>query len=94
MGNAPGSNSKVPQARGQVGQPLANTARQKLAVKANTHDRLWKNHADRQPFALKKMDIEGGENEAFDDTKEILCYTHKVVIAAYHYRMVSARPIT
>jgi FkbM family methyltransferase len=86
VGHTPGSNTAVPDAKGQVGQALGDTARQKLTVQADTLDHLWQEHAGGQPVDFLKMDIEGAEYEALDGATELLRNTRKVVIAAYHLR--------
>ena len=86
VGNTPGSNTAVPEAKGQHGQSLAKRDGDVLKVKAERLDDLWAVlHACGQVDFLK-MDIEGAEYEALEGAAEMLKHTRYAVIAAYHMR--------
>jgi len=84
IGNTTGSNTAVPDAKGQFDQDLASS--QTIEVKANTLDQQWVEYCDSSEIDFLKMDIEGAEYEALEGAKEVLLNTKKVVIAAYHIR--------
>ena len=84
IGNTSGSNTAVPDAKGQFDQNLASS--ETTEVKANTLDQQWKQYCDSSDIDFLKMDIEGAEYEALEGAKEVLSNTKKVVIAAYHIR--------
>ncbi len=86
IGKTPGSNTAVPDARGQIGQELADFSKEKLVVKAERLDDLWKRLHKGGPVEFLKMDIEGAEYEALDGAVEMLQKTRLAVIAAYHIR--------
>lgn len=86
QGHTPGSNTAIVEARGQVGQELANSNSNTFLVQADTLDSLWEELTGRAPVDFLKMDIEGAEYEALEGAKELLTMTKKVVIAAYHVR--------
>jgi FkbM family methyltransferase len=86
QGLTPGSNTAIAEARGQVGQELADFKSNKFVVKADTLDSLWEVLTGRSRIDFLKMDIEGAEYEALEGAKELLSMTKKVVIAAYHVR--------
>jgi FkbM family methyltransferase len=86
LGNTPGSNTAVPDAKGQRGQTLASSAGASLKVDAKPLDLLWKELLNKQPVDFLKMDIEGAEYEALEGAKEMLTHTRFAVIAAYHIR--------
>lgn len=86
QGHTPGSNTALPDARGQAGQKLANDNKCKLVVQADTLDSLWSELTNRIEVDFLKMDIEGAEIEALEGARELLMHTRKVVIAAYHVR--------
>jgi FkbM family methyltransferase len=86
VGKTPGSNTAVPEARGQIGQELADFSKDKLTVKAERLDDLWKRLHHGGPVEFLKMDIEGAEYEALDGAEEMLKHTRLAVIAAYHLR--------
>lgn len=86
QGNTPGSNTALPEARGQAGQKLASDNMCKLTVQADTLDSLWSELTNRTEVDFLKMDIEGAEIEALEGARELLLATQKVVIAAYHVR--------
>ena len=85
IGNTPGSNTAVADAKGQRGQELANTSNV-LLVSAKPLDKLWKELHDGKPVDFLKMDIEGAEYEALEGATEMLAATRYAVIAAYHIR--------
>ncbi|MCP9773651.1 FkbM family methyltransferase [Synechococcus sp. Tobar12-5m-g] len=85
IGNTPGSNSAVADAKGQHGQDLANT-QTSLIVQADRLDNLWKDLHHGKPVDFLKMDIEGAEYEALEGATEMLASTRFAVIAAYHMR--------
>lgn len=85
-GHTAGSNTAVPDATGQQGQPLANPAKEKLEVNADCLDSLWERLCPGQEIDFLKMDIEGAEYEALAGAKQILAHTKRAVIAAYHIR--------
>jgi FkbM family methyltransferase len=86
QGHTPGSNTAVPETRGQVGQELANTESEKFIVQADTLDSLWEELTGRAEIDFLKMDIEGAEYEALEGARELLKMTRRAVIAAYHVR--------
>lgn len=86
VGNTPGSNTAVPEAKGQHGQVLAKSDGAMLKVKAERLDDLWAALHARGPVDFLKMDIEGGEYEALEGAREMLKHTRYAVIAAYHMR--------
>ncbi len=86
VGNTPGSNTAVPDAKGQQGQALANVASSVLRVQAQPLDTLWKQLHGGKPVDFLKMDIEGAEYEALEGATEMLAATRFAVIAAYHIR--------
>lgn len=86
VGRTPGSNTAVPDAKGQRGQALADQSKEKIVVQAETLDNLWRKLTDSTPIDFLKMDIEGAEYEALEGASEILKHTRHVVIAAYHIR--------
>lgn len=86
LGNTPGSNTAVPDAKGQRGQTLASNATPSLKVDAKPLDMLWKELLGKQPVDFLKMDIEGAEYEALEGARELLGQTRFAVIAAYHIR--------
>ena len=86
VGRTPGSGTAVPDARGQVGQVLADPTKTKLVVQAATLDALWAEYANSVPIDFLKMDIEGAEYEAIEGAGELLKHTSRVVVAAYHIR--------
>ncbi|WP_010584633.1 FkbM family methyltransferase [Schlesneria paludicola] len=85
IGHTPGSNTAVPDARGQRGQALADESKQTLVVRAETLDAMWKRLGQKRVNFLK-MDIEGAELEALVGAKELLDHVDYAVIAAYHIR--------
>lgn len=85
LGNTPGSNTAVPDAKGQRGQNLANTDKV-LLVEAQPLDQLWQQHHGGKPVDFLKMDIEGAEYEALEGATAMLASTQFAVIAAYHIR--------
>ena len=85
-GHTPGSNTAVPEARGQVGQELANRKEGFIRVPAERLDVLWSRHAASRPVDFLKMDIEGAEIEALEGAPQLLQATLRVVVAAYHIR--------
>lgn len=85
IGNTPGSNTAVPDAKGQRGQNLANTDNV-LLVQAQPLDMLWQLHHGGKPVDFLKMDIEGAEYEALEGATAMLAATRFAVIAAYHIR--------
>lgn len=86
LGSTPGSNTAVPDAKGQRGQSLAREDGSVLMVQARRLDRLWQElHAGR-PVDFLKMDIEGAEYEALEGAPAMLAQTRHAVIAAYHIR--------
>jgi FkbM family methyltransferase len=86
LGNTPGSNTAVPDAKGQRGQSLAREDADVLLVQAQRLDSLWQElHAGR-PVDFLKMDIEGAEYEALEGAREMLAQTRRAVIASYHLR--------
>jgi len=85
-GHTPGSNTAVPDARGQSGQALANAEGETFMVRADTLDNLWKRLHQGRPVDFLKMDIEGAEYEALAGATEMLQHTRRAVIAAYHIR--------
>jgi FkbM family methyltransferase len=86
VGRTPGSGTAVQNVRGQKGQELADPAKTKLQVRAETLDSLWRLHASGSEVSLLKMDIEGAEYEALEGAREMLAKTKRAVIAAYHLR--------
>ena len=86
VGRTPGSNTAVPEAKGQVGQSLADPSKAGLVVQAETLDCLWRRLTQSAPIDFLKMDIEGAEYEALAGAVELLKHTRYVVIAAYHIR--------
>lgn len=86
VGRTPGSGTAVPDARGQVGQVLADPTKEKLVVKADTLDALWAQLTNSTPVDFLKMDIEGAEYEALEGAEALLKKTTHVVVAAYHIR--------
>ena len=86
IGKTPGSNTAVPDAKGQVGQSLADFNKDKLIVKAERLDDLWRRLHGGKPVEFLKIDIEGAEYEALDGAGELLKQTRLAVIAAYHIR--------
>ncbi|MDZ4847966.1 MAG: FkbM family methyltransferase [Pirellulaceae bacterium] len=86
IGNTDGSSSVVPDVKGQVGQALADPSKEKLVVKTEKLDEMWKRLHPRQAVEFLKMDIEGAEYEALDGATEMLQHTRYAVIAAYHIR--------
>lgn len=86
VGKTPGSNTAVPDAKGQIGQSLADFNKEKLIVKAERLDDLWRRLHGGKPVEFLKMDIEGAEYEALDGAVELLKQTRLAVIAAYHIR--------
>lgn len=86
QGHTPGSNTAIAEARGQVGQELADSNSNKFVVQADTLDSIWEELTGRAPVDFLKMDIEGAEYEALEGAYELLTMTKKVVIAAYHVR--------
>lgn len=84
VGHTPGSNTAVPDARGQRGQPLGSD--RVIEVRAQTLDHYWRTEADAAEVDLLKMDIEGAELEALDGATQMLRHTRHAVIAAYHLR--------
>lgn len=85
VGNTPGSNTAIADAKGQHGQALAKSDGAILKVQADTLDNLWRQHHG-GPVDFLKMDIEGAEYEALDGAHEMLAHTRQAVIAAYHIR--------
>ena len=85
VGKTPGSNTAVPDAKGQRGQLLAD-CNDVLRVAAQPLDTLWKDVHGGKPVDFLKMDIEGAEYEALDGATEMLAATKFAVIAAYHIR--------
>ena len=85
VGNTPGSNTAVADAKGQRGQDLADV-NNVLLVQAQPLDTLWKELHGGQPVDFLKMDIEGAEYEALEGATEMLAATRFAVIAAYHIR--------
>lgn len=85
IGNTPGSNTAVADAKGQRGQDLANTSNM-VVVPAKPLDKLWKELHGGKPVDFLKMDIEGAEYEALEGAAEMLAATRFAVIAAYHIR--------
>ena len=85
IGNTPGSNTAVSDAKGQRGQQLADT-QNVVVVKAQPLDTLWKQLHGGKPVDFLKMDIEGAEYEALEGATEMLAATRFAVIAAYHIR--------
>jgi FkbM family methyltransferase len=86
IGNTPGSNTAIPDAKGQFNQALANNENNKLVVNADTLDNLWRELTGSSPIEFLKMDIEGAEYEALEGATEMLMSTRLVVIASYHIR--------
>jgi len=86
QGNTPGSNTALPEARGQIGQRLANENVCNFVVQADTLDSIWSDLASSTEIDFLKMDIEGAEIEALEGAKKMLKHTNKVVVAAYHMR--------
>jgi FkbM family methyltransferase len=84
IGNTVGSNTAVPDVKGQFDQKLASN--KTIEVKANTLDMQWKIYCNSEEIDFLKMDIEGAEYEAIEGAKEVLLNTKKVVIASYHIR--------
>jgi FkbM family methyltransferase len=85
-GHTPGSNTAIPEARGQRGQALGNQQISKISVEADTLDNMWASLADGLPIDFLKMDIEGAEYEALEGAHEMLAKTRYAVVAAYHMR--------
>lgn len=85
-GYTAGSNTAVLDATGQLGQPLANKSAGSINVTACTLDELWDTITGRASIDFLKMDIEGAELEALEGASEMLKFTNKVVVAAYHFR--------
>ncbi len=85
-GHTPGSGTVLPQARGQRGQELADTASVPLSVRAERLDSLWCQLCEGRPVDFLKMDIEGAGLEALWGAREMLRHTRRVVVAAYHQR--------
>ena len=85
MGNTPGSNTAVPDAKGQRGQNLADTSNM-LVVQAQPLDVLWQQLHGGKTVDFLKMDIEGAEYEALEGATAMLAATRYAVIAAYHIR--------
>ena len=85
IGNTPGSNTAVPDAKGQRGQALADV-NNVLVVQAQPLDVLWRDLHGGKPVDFLKMDIEGAEYEALEGAAEMLAATRFAVIAAYHIR--------
>ena len=86
LGNTEGSNTAIPEARGQLGQDLANQKMTSFSVEADTLDNMWQQYANSTEIELLKMDIEGAEYEALEGAKKLLSSTKNAVIAAYHIR--------
>jgi FkbM family methyltransferase len=86
IGHTDGSGSAVSDAKGQVGQDLANTQGDFFEVEANTLDYFWSIYAKNKPIDFLKMDIEGAEYEALAGASKVLANTKKIVVAAYHIR--------
>lgn len=86
VGNTPGSNTAIADAKGQHGQALASSGGTPLKVRADTLDNLWREHHGGGKVDFLKMDIEGAEYEALDGAREMLAHTRQAVIAAYHVR--------
>lgn len=95
-GRTAGSNTVLPDVRGQRGQTLADPESEKITVKAEPLDALWHRLADGRPVDFLKMDIEGAEYEALDGARELLAHTRLVVVAAYHQRdgVATAKRVT
>lgn len=85
LGNTPGSNTAVPDAKGQRGQNLADTSNM-LVVQAQPLDVLWQQLHGGKTVDFLKMDIEGAEYEALEGATAMLAATRYAVIAAYHIR--------
>ena len=85
IGNTPGSNTAVADAKGQRGQALASVSNV-LTVDAKPLDKLWQELHASKPVDFLKMDIEGAEYEALEGATEMLKATRFAVIAAYHIR--------
>jgi FkbM family methyltransferase len=85
-GHTPGSNTAIPNARGQRGQALGNSQDAKTTVEADTLDNIWMSLHGGATVDFLKMDIEGAEYEALAGAKEMLKKTRYAVIAAYHLR--------
>ncbi len=85
VGNTPGSNTAVPDAKGQRGQLLADS-NNVLVVTAQPLDILWQELHGGKSIDFLKMDIEGAEYEALEGAKQMLAATKFAVIAAYHIR--------
>jgi FkbM family methyltransferase len=85
-GHTPGSNTAIPEARGQRGQVLGNQSTSRISVDADTLDNMWRSLTGGLPVDFLKMDIEGAEYEALDGAPEMLAKTRYAVIAAYHMR--------
>jgi len=85
-GHTPGSNTPLPGIKGIAGQPLGDEEADTLTVEAQTLDEMWKRYAGGIDVDFLKMDIEGAEWEALEGAFELLKYTKKVVVAAYHER--------
>jgi FkbM family methyltransferase len=86
VGNTPGSNTAIPEAKGQHGQALANSDGETIRVRAETLDTLWRELHGCGTVDFLKMDIEGAEYEALDGATQMLSKTRRAVIAAYHIR--------
>lgn len=86
VGRTPGSNTAVPETKGQRGQALADENKEKIVVEAETLDNLWQTLVGSRSIDFLKMDIEGAEYEALEGAVELLRYTRYAVIAAYHIR--------
>lgn len=86
VGRTPGSNTAVPDARGQRGQLLADREVERIQVRAETLDRMWAEYAGSAPVDFLKMDIEGAEYEAIEGASQLLRQTRAIVVAAYHIR--------
>jgi FkbM family methyltransferase len=85
-GSTAGSNTALPDVRGQRGQALAAPELGRIEVQAETLDALWRRLAGSAPVEFLKMDIEGAEYEALDGARELLAHTRLVAVAAYHQR--------